>query len=289
MKILIAIKNALSRSVKSWKALMVIWFTTLLLVTLLAIPIKSVLNSGFGNSMITGKLVNGFNVEVFSDLGIILKSMISYFRSGFLLLILTGFLLNTFFTGGLFNCMKVSSNEFSVGEFFRSSAKKFWPFLVISMIISLIILIMIILTILLPVGFAGKADVPSEIAILKTSMIAISIFFLLLVILLLVADYARAWQVIQEKNRPFNAIGFGFRHTFRTFLLSYPLMIILLLVQLLYSWLIFKILPGMNPGTGGGVFLLFLLSQFLFFVRIFLKACRYGSVTALMELQKLIS
>jgi hypothetical protein len=105
----------------------------------------------------------------------------------------------------------------------------------------------------------------------------------LISIIILVADYARAWQVTNESNACFRAIGFGFSQTFRTFLSSYPLMIILLTVQLLYGWLVLSILPGLKPLTGGGVLQLFLLSQFLFFIKILLKAWRYGSVTSMME------
>ena len=286
MKIFIAIKIATSRSLKSWKGLLVIWFISLLLVSMVASPIKSALNSGFGNSTITEKLVDGMNVEVYADLGETLKSLISSFRTGIIIIILIGFLLNVFLTGGLFDSLKVSSGRFSTGEFFRASAKKFWSFFLILTILNLIILILVILIIVLPLALVINTEVPSEGAVFKTGIIVVSIFLLFLTILFLVADYARAWQVSNERNRPFKALGFGFSQTFRTFISSYPLMIILLLLQLLYGWLILTILPDMNPGAGGGVFLLFLFSQFLFFIKIFLKALRYGSVTSLMEINR---
>ncbi len=244
---------------------------------------KGALNSGFGRSMITEMLADGINVEVLADLGANLKNLVSYFTTGFFWVILIGFLMNVFFSGGLFDSMKGSSGNFSAGEFFRASAKNFWPFLVISLILYSIILFLAFIVIGIPMSIVGKADVPSEGALFKTGIIVFSIFFLLLTILILVVDYARAWQVTKERNECFKAIGFGFSQTFRTFLSSYPLMIILLILQVLYGLLVFSILPGMKPVTGGGVFLLFLLSQFLFFFRILLKVLRYGSVTSLME------
>ncbi|MCX6255279.1 MAG: hypothetical protein NTV31_12480 [Bacteroidia bacterium] len=283
MKILIAIKSAALRSLKLWKGVLVVWFSSLLLVSMLAIPMKGVLNSAFGRSMITEKLVDGINIEVLMDLGATFKSLISYFSTGFFLAILIGFIMNAFLTGGLFDCLKISSGKFSAGEFFRSSAKNFWSFLVISLIISLIVLLLAILIVAVPVGIVGHADMKSDGAVFKTGIFVISVFLLLLMILFLVADYARAWQVSKEKNACFKAIGFGFRQTFKTFLSSYPLMIIIMIVQVFYGWLVLTILPGMKPATRGGVFLLFLLSQFLFFNKILLKAWRYGSVTSLME------
>lgn len=43
------------------------------------------------------------------------------------------------------------------------------------------------------------------------------------------------------------------------------------------------LIPGIRPFTGGGILLLFILSQLLFFIKVMLKAWRYGSVTSLME------
>jgi len=249
---------------------------------MLAMPIKGALNSGFGKSMITEKLADGLNFEVFADMGAAFRSIMSFFSVGLFMTILVGFILNAFFTGGVFERLKESSGKFSAGEFFRASAKNFWSFLVISLIISLIILVLAFLIIGIPLSIVGQSDSSPEGALFQTGLIVLSIFFLLLTVLLLVADYARAWQVTMDRNVCFKAIGFGFSQTFKTFLSSFPLMIILLVVQLSFGWLVLKILPGIRPATGGGVFHMFLLSQILFFLKIMLKIWRYGSVTVLM-------
>ena len=282
MKILHSIKSAALRTMNLWKGALIIWFLSLLLVSMLAMPIKGALNSGFGKSMITEKLADGLNFEVFADMGAAFRSIMSFFSVGLFMTILVGFILNAFFTGGVFERLKESSGKFSAGEFFRASAKNFWSFLVISLIISLIILVLAFLIIGIPLSIVGQSDSSPEGALFQTGLIVLSIFFLLLTVLLLVADYARAWQVTMDRNVCFKAIGFGFSQTFKTFLSSFPLMIILLVVQLSFGWLVLKILPGMRPATGGGVFLLFLLSQILFFLKIMLKIWRYGSVTVLM-------
>ena len=289
MKIIIAIKSAAFRSLRSWESILIIWFSSLLLAGILAVPMKGALKSGLGNSMITEKLANGINLEVFTDLGATYKSMTSSFSAAIFIAILTGFLLNTFLMGGLFNRLKGFSGKFSGEEFFQACAKYFWSFLVISLIISLIVFTVLILTVILPYSLARQAEPPGDGIVFNTLRIGISIFFLLLTILLLVVDYARAWQVSKERNACFKAIGFGFSQTFRTFLSSYPLMIIILIIEFLYGWLILKILPPIKPVTGSGIFLLFLLSQFLFFIRILLKTWRYGSVTSLMEQRKEVS
>ncbi len=61
-------------------------------------------------------------------------------------------------------------------------------------------------------------------------------------------------------------------------------MIFLLAVQFLYGWAVLSILKGIAPSTGMGLFLLFLFSQLLVFIKILLKSWRYGTVIELMSL-----
>ena len=278
MKIITAFKSAMLNSLKTWKGIVIVWFLSLLLVSIFAIPLKGALKSALGDSMITEKLVNGFNVEVFTDMGDSLNSLISYLKSGVLMILLAGFLLNTFFTGGFFDSLRQSALNNTPGEFFRASARNFWSFLVISVMICLIILVLVILVIVLPLLLIIQNDG----SLLNVLIIIAPIFLILLALSILVADYARAWQV-SSGSRCFKALAFGFRQTFRTFSSSLVLILIVLIIQLLYGWLVFSILSGLKPATGGGVILLFLLSQFMFLIRIMLKVFRYGCVTSLME------
>ena len=64
MKILISLKTGMLRSMKSWKGIVIAWLCSFLLASLVAIPMKSALKAGFGNSMITEKLADGFNVVI---------------------------------------------------------------------------------------------------------------------------------------------------------------------------------------------------------------------------------
>jgi hypothetical protein len=283
MNFLFTIKTSAVRTLKSLQGVVIIWFISLLLVSMIVLPLKGTLISGLGTSMITEKLSDGLNIDVFADLGSTLKNLSFSFSRGVCILILTGFILNTFLTGGLFDSLKGSSGKFSAGEFFRASAKNFWSFLIISLVLCFIVLFLAVLIIAVPVDIVNQAAPTSDGVVLTTGIVAIPVFLLASAIILLIADYARAWQVSEERNSGFRALRFGFKQTFRRFLSSYPIMIIVLGVQVLYGWLVLTILPGLKPVTGGGVFLLFLLSQFLFFIKILLKVWRYGTVTSLME------
>ncbi len=283
MKVLSALISGTCRSLKSWRGVLIIWFFTLLLITLIASPVKSVLQHGLGRSMAAEQLAEGFDLDIMSDLFATMGGFISYLTNGFFLVLLTGFLMNVFFSGGLFNSLKSSENKFSTSEFFRSGARNFWSFLVISIIIYAIILLLMFIIIGIPVIISRGSGSASEAAPSRISVITGSIFLVFLIILFLVADYARAWQAAREESACFSALGFGFRQTFKRFWSSFPLMIVLILFQVMFLWVVLKIIPGWKTGNTGTVLLLFLSSQILFFLKILLKTWRYGSVTALME------
>jgi hypothetical protein len=284
MKILGSLMEGFRRSLRSWRGILVMWLVSLMLVSLVAIPIKGALIAGIGNSMITEKLVKGIDVEVFADLGAAFRGLASYFSRGLLMAMIAGIVINSFFCGGLFNCLRGSQINFSATEFFRASVKLFRPFFIISVLVTLMILFLAVLIIIIPLVIASQSKALPEGAVLKTGIICFSIFLLLLAMILLVADYSRAWVASEERYSALKALGFGIRHTSRTFFNSYGLMIILMIVQFIYGAFVIRMLAGFKPVTGGGIILLFLLSQFLFFIKLVLKAAGYGSVTRLMEL-----
>jgi putative exporter of polyketide antibiotics len=283
MKILKSFISGARISVKSWRGMLIAWLLTLILVSLVAIPFKGALNGAFGNSMITEKLAEGFNTELFTDLGPTLKVIVSFFSSGLLFLLFISFFMNIFLSGGFFSSLRKGNSLFTIQEFFRSSSRNFWSFVVITLITRLILNFITGIVIAVPIiVITTSENISTEISIIIASVSGL-VSIVVIPVMLLVADYARARQVSDENPSCFQAIGFGFSEVFRKFWSSYPLMLAILLVQIIFILLVFKTIPAWRPVSGTGIILLFLVSQFLFFIRIFLKVWRYGSVTALMQ------
>jgi hypothetical protein len=283
LKIFDSLRSGFLRSGKAWKGIIIAWLVTLLLVSMVAMPMKSAFSAGLGNSTIYEQLKNGFNLEVFADLKSIAGSLGAYFSTGLFMLILVSFVANSFLTGGLFNSLRKESGEFSVSDFFRASSAKFWSFIVISLIYSILVLFLLALVVIIPVSFIAGSEEANDVIIINSAILLSSLFLFLVVMLLISADYSRAWQVAQTNNACFKAINFGFRETFRTFFTSYPIMLIIMLIQFFYMWVTLKILHGIKPETGAGIIVLFIASQILFIIKIYLKIARYGCFTAMME------
>jgi hypothetical protein len=284
MKILNSILSGASASLKSWKGILITWLFSLILVSVLAIPFRSALKSAFGNSMITERLAQGLTAEIFTDLGSLMKVIISFFSVGLMVLMFVGFLMNIFLNGGQFSFLSKNNSNLTASEFFRASGRNFWSFLIITLLSRFIINFLTGITFLAPILVLTMSKSIS----LNTSVIVLSIgaIFSIIVIsiMLLVSDYARAWQVKNDKLNCFKALGFGFGETFSRFWSSMPLMLLMLLIQIFYIGLVFVLVSGWMPQTGGAVVLMFIGTQLLFIIKIFLKIWRYGTVTALMEI-----
>ena len=284
MKIFKALGSGCHRSLKAWKGILIFWFISLSLAAIIALPMKSAMKTGFGQSTITGKLMNGIDIEALSDLGTVYNSLVHYFSSGLLLLLLLWLLINAFITGGLFNSLKSNEERFSTGEFFKASASNFLPFLGITLIMSTILIFLALILVVLPFRGVFSSKNPNESVPWLIMYISVLLYILISQIFVLVADYARAWQVKNEKSACFHALGFGFSRTFRRFFSSFPMMLIIWIIQALFVFLVLKVIGNWKPVSGIGIIGLFLLSQFLFYMRLSFKVWRYGSVTSLKEM-----
>lgn len=278
-----SIKSGFYRSIRSWKGVMIVWLVFLALATTLTIPLKSSLKFALDASMLPKQLADGFNILVFTDPGPLFKSIGAFFSGGFYIIFIIGIILNAFLTGGLFDSIRKGSERFSSSGFFRAGAKNFWSFLIITLIITLIFIFTSATIFLIAGIIVSSADGLSEKGVLLIIFGTVAIISLLLPVLLLVADYSRAWSAANESGSPFRALGFGFSRTFGRFLTSYTTMLLMVLTQILSGLLIMFLLPGRMPETGSGLVILFFLSQLLIYARYLLKTWRYASITSLME------
>jgi len=111
----------------------------------------------------------------------------------------------------------------------------------------------------------------------------IVVMFILMIIIFLVADYSRAYYVAKDKPGILRSIGFGFNMVFGKFFTSVILMLILVIINILLLWMMTVLADRIRPASGIVVFLLFLLSQILLFIRIISRGWRYASITSFME------
>jgi hypothetical protein len=283
MKIFSSLETGFYRALKSRKGVLIAWLTMFFLVLAFIYPLRGSMSSTFGSSMITERLADGFDIEVFADLGPVLRSLLSFLTAGFILVYLIGFVINAFLTAGLFGSVRKRDEKFSAQEFFRAGSKNFWPFIIISLVLTVIINFITGILLVLPITITSMSEAMPERTRITVMIASGAVAFLLMPLYLLIADYSRAWKASHENESCFRAIGFGFSHTFSNFWSSYLMMVLLIVSQIILGIFIILFLPAWKPVTGGGVLLLLIISQLLLFARLLLKTWRYASVTSLME------
>ncbi|HUS86776.1 MAG TPA: hypothetical protein VMW76_06015 [Bacteroidales bacterium] len=282
MKFTKAISLGLTRTIRSAKSILIIWLITFLGFALFAIPLKGSIFQALGNSYGTELIRDGFNIDFWADLASVASFLPMISRGGLFLLFLF-FIIYIFLNGGLFDSLRSNSCSYRISSFFGSSAKLFGSYLVATLLVVLMIIFAAGLIIGVPVLISrvgGSSDIDTMQAIYKITRI---IFLFASLIFLLVIDYTRAWLAANDHKRVFKALGYGFKATFTSFFGSYIFMLLITAIQILYVWIVTRLLSGMQPSAPGGLFLLFILAQVLFFLKLVLRAWRYGGVTTLYE------
>jgi hypothetical protein len=283
MKILIAIKHGIIQSSKSWKAVLLIWFTLFLLVSLISFPIRGMISSGFGSSMIVERLEKGIDLEIISDLLGQESGILPAIGHGVVIMFIVSFFVNAFFNGGLFYNVSPYFKHFSFSGFWIACSRNFWRFIIIDLVMSFFILFITVVIFSAPLLMLELETDKTDKNVIQILYLAVFIYMILMPVLLLAADYARAWQVNQGKNRWFTSIGFGFVQCFRTLVSSWLTMFVILVIQGLCWFLILRVIPAMAPSTTGELLLLFVVSQALIVLKVYLKIFRYGCVSSLMS------
>jgi len=283
MKFLSSLRSGFSRALSARRMVLVWWFTFFILVILFVYPMRSTINTAVGSSMITERLAEGLDIDMITDLGQTLRSIISYFSAGMLFVYLAGFLLNAFVSGGIFGLLRNKADGTGPDEFFRAGARNFWPNIIILFIVTIILFVSMAILLSLTIGAAATPGKVSE-SVMNIILVSSGVVMLIIIaVLLLVADYARAWVATERNRSGLQALGFGFGETFGKFRSSILMMLILVIVQVFFVLLMMRILSAWTPSSSGGVFLLLIVSQVMLYVRLMLKTWRYASVTSLME------
>lgn len=280
MKFIKAITSGTSRTLRASKQILILWVISLLSIALLMVPFRNILMAYAGSSMATEMLAHGNDISYWIDFGSDIQNILGSFAAGLMTFIGISFLLNIFLSGGLFDKLRVTETGYRVRDFFSASAKLFFPFLWVNLLVILIILTSAFIFIGIPVLVVKGSGANEEVWMSIAKIMRFAFLFIVL-IYLLVADYARAWLAASDKRNVFRAVGYGFKATFTSFVNSYLFIIVAVALQTLFVWLSITLLEGMEPQTGGGLFLLFILSQLLLIIRIYLRAFRYAGVTSL--------
>lgn len=246
---------------------------------IIAIPFSSTIQKEAGSSMAFSALLKDFDYTVYRDFMNHSAMAIQPYISTAIWMGIFYLLFTIFFEGGILKVLKRKEDKFTLRFFWEASAKYFSRFfrLAIYMIITQVVIAVILFIILSLILSSVYKSVPNESYIFYTALIGVIIYLLIFIFLLVVTDYAKIMMVENDEYRPFRTILRSFVFTFKHFLSTYFLYLLLLIVPIVLFVIYFKIESIIGMTSGWGILIVFIIQQLLVWCRIFTKIWILGS------------
>ncbi|MFO7575002.1 MAG: hypothetical protein R6W67_07575 [Bacteroidales bacterium] len=283
MKSLSVYYDGYLKSVRSFRSIVLLWIISLAGSMLIVAPLERNIGRLLDGSMASELLYDGFNIDVFADLMYAVMPAMASFSISFILVTVIVFLANTFVTAGLFRILAGSrKKQYKWKTFLMGADRGFTGFLFVAIIAGVSIVLLLLILAGVPLAIASAAGAGYTLIVIIVTVAAL-LFIFALPVVLLTADYARAMLTADKYLGPWKAITRGFRKVRKRLWKAWVAMIIILLVSALVGFAAWKFtLPG-KAVTGGGLFLLLIISQLFVFLKVWIKVIRYGTVTAMKE------
>jgi len=253
------------------------WLVSVATVSLISVPLKTSVNRIVGSSLITGRLTEGFPLDIISNSGAGFHTLSSFAVTGTILTLFIIFLINAFFTGGFFSAVK-TDGSINTRSFFGDAALFFGKFLGVNLLTGAVLFVMALLLVAVPsaIGYNLFGN--------TIFFISLTIYSITAVIVISVADFSRSIIISGSNPGIFSAVGKGIKALSSGFTVNFSAITLILIIQVLTACL-FIIFITLRLNSPAGGFLLSAGGHFFFFIKIFLRCWRYGTVTSLSENQ----
>ena len=259
------------QSFRSPRMILILYAVNILTALILALPFMGALKSAFGHSDIVSNLVNDFDFTTFSNLFFYSGEGVGAIFSGIKWLVLAYFIVSTFLTGGIIRTL--NKEKFTTSNFFAGSAYNFFRFLGLSFIM-IIVQIIFALLIYGLVVFLIKTyfvSVSSEIILYIIFFVGFIIHLLFFLFISMIGDYAKFYLVLEDNFNIFNGFWKGLQYSFKHFLKTYVLYLILLFLPAVIMYLYIYLEKDIKMATGIGILIVFLLQQAFILLRVILR------------------
>lgn len=277
MGIIRSYTKGFKHSIRSPKMILILYIVNFLAALILVMPFFQFLKSSSNHTIEVENLLKTFDFSFFTDIiytsGEIFKSIFMQIKWVSLLY----WLVNIFLVGGIIRV--ILKERFTVTDFFSGASTYFFRFLG-SNITILIVHIFLLMIIWLPYFFIIRElfdVIDNEKTLIIVTACVLFVYLSLLVIVLMINDYAKFYLVLNNKKNFFKAILEATRYINKHFFKTYFLYILLLIVPFLVFYLYLKLSSDIGMATIFGVIVMFVVQQIFIFVKIWLKVWFYSS------------
>lgn len=287
-------KSGVTQSLRNKKLLLTLFVINVVFAIFLTLPIRSSLNTSLGHSLMSERLVAGFDFKYLFEF---LKEYNHVVNTVAPLIFFTGIvylLLSTFLTGGIIEIFSAavsapthlwradlqgqSQQGFTLARFMSGCGRLFPRYvklLLISIVLWLLVFILYIilkLPKLAPTGTSVEESLPFWLGVVK---MVLTIFAAFLVNMIL--DYAKIITAVEDRRKMFrvawDAVKFVFQNLGRTLGLYY----LVLLVGIIFLGVYLFISGIISTTSGFWIFVLFLIQQLYILSKLWVRMTFYSS------------
>jgi len=278
------VSRSMTSTNRSWRVIIILYVSTLLLAAALAFGFFHALSVGFGGSMIPDRMLEGFDSNVFNDFMRANVGFLAPYLTQITWLTIFWLVLNTLLGGGIVAALKRGSSN-SFAEFFSDCGTYLVRFLLLLLLSAIIFLIIgtvwaMIVGVLYSAMTAGSlTEVPNVIG----ALVAAAVFLIPVIIIMMIIDYARVQIVVEDTPSVLSATWRSTKFVFRNFFVTFGWQLLMLLLLLGLAVLYWLIAEGFPMETGFGIFLAFVLQQISVASRIWARLVAIGGQVQLYE------
>jgi hypothetical protein len=276
---------------QTWKYKAMVFFLyllTFLLAIFVAYPLKSLIESTVGHSMMISDLVKGFDYTFLNDFK-------NAHGDGFLPIIDQSItvlalylLLFIFLTGGIISIFIQQPPKYSRSIFWGQSAEFFWRILRLTiyflLIHSFIFLVFAFIFYtssngLSPFTLENEGTIAFNFKFVAPAYVLVAAFFFMW------QDYTKVFLVAQDKTWIFQSLWSAFKFIFKNFRKTYGLYLLNLALWFLVIFINYFISTLIEFSSSSAILPSFLISQVFVLFRLALKLINISSINALYEAQ----
>ena len=262
----------------SIRMVLVLYVSNLVIALPLALMFRGIMTSAIGNSMLTDRLLAGFDATVYAG----------FLRNGSKGLGALGsavgwgaalsMVLTTVLDGGILGQLSSGGRRFTLASFFGDCGRYLWRYLRLSLIFAPVLVIVFLGSTALFGSIYDAVDrsAVSEVDVIRARILILAATLFLVGLVVLMSDYARVETVRSDARSMFRVSWIAVKFVFRRFFSVVGLQLAFLVVSLCVIAAYLLAENPMNVSTGAGILALLVAQQVTIVLRMFIRVATFA-------------
>ncbi len=272
--ILVGIRSAST----SIRMVLVLYFFNLVIALPAALGFRAIMTGAIGNSMITDRLLAGFDATVYAGFLRNGSKALGALASAVGWMAALSMVLTTVLDGGILGQLNSGDRRFTLASFFGDCGRYLWRYLRLTLFFAPVLLLVFLVSTALfgSIYDAIDRNAVSEVDVIRARMLILAATFFLVGLVVLMSDYARVETARSDARSMIRAAWVAVRFVVRRFLSVVGLQLALLVVSLCVIAAYLLAENAMSVSTGTGILVLLVVQQLTIFLKMFIRVATFA-------------